>query len=256
MENRKVTVDVEALSRRLDGVRDAVAAAAWEAGRDPAEVITVVVTKFQPVELLQALVDLGVKDLGESRHPEARDKAAALAHRAPAHRTPADRAPADLAPDDSAPDGRAPTWHFIGQLQTNKARQVARYADMIHSVDREGLIDALATAEQRPRVFLQIDLSGTPGRGGADPADAPRLAEHLLAAGFPLAGVMAVAPQDSDPRAAFDRLRSTSDRVRALAPAATAISAGMSGDFAAAIAAGATHLRIGSAITGSRPPAP
>ncbi len=238
-------VDSAALERRLESVAVAVAEAATSAGRDPAGVTTIVVTKFQPVELVEALARLGVRDFGESRHPEARDKAAALAESTPW--------------EAGTPD---PTWHFIGQLQTNKARQVARYADVIHSVDRAALIDALAASDRQPAVFLQIDLaertdpSGGFGRGGADPADAEQLTEHILAAGLGLAGVMAVAPQDAEPCAAFERLRRVSDRVVRIAPEATAISAGMSGDFAAAIAAGATHLRIGTAITGPRPPAP
>lgn len=246
-EDRDVEVDSTALQQRLERVRAGVAEAATSAGRDPAEVTTIVVTKFQPPELVEALARLGVRDFGESRHPEARDKAAALA---------------GSALHEAATPASAPTWHFIGQLQTKKARQIARYADVVHSVDRAALIDALSTAERHPAVFLQIDLAdrtdprGVVGRGGADPADAAQLTEHILAAGLRLAGVMAVAPQDADPRAAFDRLREVSDRVRRIAPVATAISAGMSGDFAAAIAAGATHLRIGTAITGPRPPAP
>ena len=213
------------LEQRLAAVRARVDRAARAADRDPAGITTIVVTKFQPLRLIERLHALGVRDFGESRHPEARDKAAAL------------------------PDA---TWHFVGQLQTNKARQVARYADVIHSVDRAGLVDALAG--QDVDVLIQVDLGadGT-GRGGARPGEVPGLAEQVLAAGLRLCGVMTVAPQGVPPGTAFAALRMVSERVRAVDPTADRISAGMSGDLEAAIAAGATHLRIGSAITGPRP---
>lgn len=215
------------LDARLTTIRERVAAAARRARRDPAEITTIVVTKFQPLGLIQRLHAAGVRDFGESRHPEARDKAAEL------------------------PDA---TWHFVGQLQTNKARQVARYADVVHSVDREGLIDALAG--QDVDVLLQVDLAaGEHGRGGAKPGAVPALAERALAAGLRLRGVMTVAPIEAPPAVAFAALALVAERVRAVEPAATWVSAGMSGDFEEAVAAGATHLRIGSAITGPRPPA-
>lgn len=216
---------LDQLADRLRAVHWRVDEAARTAGRDPGEITTIVVTKFQPVEMIQHLHDLGVRDFGESRHPEARDKAAAL------------------------PDA---TWHFVGQLQTNKARQVARYADVIHSVDRADLVDALAG--RNAAVLLQVDLGvdGT-GRGGAAPSAIPALAERVLAAGLLLRGVMTVAPIGVPPAIAFAALAQVAARVRAVEPRATWISAGMSGDFTAAIAAGATHLRIGSAITGPRP---
>jgi hypothetical protein len=216
----------DGLEQRLGAVRERVADAARRAGRDPAGITTIVVTKFQPVELVQRLATLGVQDFGESRHPEARDKAAAL------------------------PEA---TWHFIGQLQTNKARQVARYVQAIHSVDRDPLVDALAA--WTGTVFLEIDLTGgAEGRGGAAPGRAAALAERVLATGtLRLAGVMAVAPQDEEPARAFERLAGVAADVRRVAPDATAMSAGMSGDYETAIGFGATHLRIGSAITGPRP---
>jgi pyridoxal phosphate enzyme (YggS family) len=222
---------VPELADRLHAVRTDVARAARAAHRDPAEITLIVVTKFQPLSLVEELFALGVRDFGESRHPEARDKAAAL------------------------PDA---TWHFIGQLQTNKARQVARYADAIHSVDRPELVDALAGHDVD--VLLQVDLSarradepGAPSRGGARPGEVPALAERVLAAkGLRLRGVMTVAPLGIPVVPAFKALGMIARRVRAIAPAASWISAGMSGDFEEAIAAGATHLRIGSAITGPR----
>jgi hypothetical protein len=222
---------VTELADRLHAVQADVARAARAARRDPAEITLIVVTKFQPLSLVEELFDLGVRDFGESRHPEARDKAAAL------------------------PDA---TWHFIGQLQTNKARQVAKYASAIHSVDRQELVDALAG--QDVDVLLQVDLAargggdqGAPSRGGARPGEVPALAERVLdAGGLRLAGVMTVAPLGMPVVPAFAALHMVADRVRATAPSATWISAGMSGDYAEAIAAGSTHVRIGSAITGPR----
>jgi PLP dependent protein len=190
----------------------------------------IVVTKFHPASLVRELADLGVTDVGENRHQEAAAKAAEVA------------------------DPRL-TWHFVGQLQSNKARAVRSYAATVHSVDRDSLVRALAADDGRELgVFLEIDLSGEPGRGGVDPAAAEQLAERVLAApGLRLLGVMGVAPLGAEPRPAFARLREVSERVRTLAPEAAAISAGMSGDFREAILEGATHLRIGTAITGNRP---
>lgn len=187
-------------------------------------------TKFQPASLVRELAELGVRDVGENRHQEASAKAAEVA------------------------DPRL-TWHFVGQLQSNKAKAVRRYAATVHSVDRASLVDALAADDGSDLgVFLEIGLSDEPGRGGVAPDDVESLAEHVLAApGLQLLGVMGVAPLGAEPRRAFSRLREVSHRVRALAPDATAISAGMSGDFREAILEGATHLRIGTAITGNRP---
>jgi pyridoxal phosphate enzyme (YggS family) len=220
------------LAERWASVRAEVADGIRDAGRDPGEVTTIVVTKFQPVSMLRALVDLGVRDLGESRHQEAQGKAAEL-------------------------DGLGVAWHFVGQLQGKKARQVRRYASVIHSVDRPSLVDALASDDQETRVFLQVNLTDDPARGGVPPAEAEALAEHAAAAsGVRVLGVMAVAPDDGEPRRAFARLRAVSDDVRRILPDARSISAGMSGDLRAALLEGATHLRIGSAITGKRPDGP
>ena len=217
------------LADRLAAVQAGVTEACRAAGRDAADVTTIVVTKFHPASLVRALAALGVRDVGENRHQEAQEKAAELAE-------------LDL------------RWHFVGQLQTKKARQAARYAQAIHSVDRARLIDALTELERPLDAFLQINLTDDPGRGGAAPAELEQLAEHALQnPSLRLRGVMAVAPLDEEPARAFARLAEYSERVRAVAPAASAISAGMTHDYAEAIAAGATHLRIGSAITGNRP---
>jgi hypothetical protein len=216
------------LAERLASVDSDIAAAAREAGRDPAELTRIVVTKFHPASMVRALAELGVRDVGENRHQEAAAKAAELAD-------------VDL------------TWHFVGQLQSNKAKAVRGYADAVHSVDRASLADALA-GESALEVFLELNLTDDPGRGGIDPAHLEPLAERVLATrGLTLRGVMAVAPLGEDPRAVFSRVRDASDRLRLLVPQATAISAGMSGDFREAILEGATHLRIGTAITGKRP---
>jgi len=151
------------------------------------------------------------------------------------------------------------TWHFVGQLQTNKCASVVRYASVVHSVDRLRLIRALGRAARGAgRVIeglIEVSLDGDPARGGAVAADVPALAEALAAEeGLTLGGVMAVAPLEEDPAAAFGRLRACAEDVRAVQPGATVISAGMSGDLEAAVEAGATHLRIGTALLGDRGP--
>ncbi|NII40115.1 hypothetical protein E9228_000734 [Curtobacterium flaccumfaciens] len=225
------------LQDRLSSVRDGIADAARAAGRSSDALTLVVVTKYHPAALVRQLAALGVTDVGENRHQEAQAKAAEL-------------------------EDLGLTWHFVGQLQSKKARQARRYAHVVQSLDRASVVDAFAPteAEPDPRVldgFVQVNLTDDPGRGGVAPSDVDALAERVLATGtLRLRGVMAVAPLDEDPRAAFARLRGISERVRLLDPAATDISAGMSGDYAEAVAEGATHLRIGTAITGNRPAAP
>ena len=217
------------LSERLARVRAEVANAASEAGRDPAGITTIVVTKFHPAELVRELAGLGVADVGENRQQDAGPKAAALT---------------DL----------ALTWHFIGQLQSNKVRAVLEYATVIHSIDRGSLVSAIEATHLPVDVFIQLNLTDDPGRGGVAPPELTPLAERVLAAqNIRLRGVMAVAPLGDDPRAAFERVRAASDRLRLLAPDADSLSMGMSGDFREAILEGATHLRIGTAITGNRP---
>lgn len=217
------------LAERLEAVRGGIADAARAAGRRPEELTTIVVTKFHPASLVRELAALGVEDVGENRHQEAQEKSAELA---------------DL----------GLRWHFVGQLQSKKARQVRRYAQVIHSLDRSSLVDALASDEGVVDGFVQLNLTDDPARGGVSDRDLEGLVERVLETqGLRLLGVMAVAPLDEEPARAFERVRQASERVRALAPDATAISAGMSQDYREAIAAGATHLRIGTAITGNRP---
>ena len=227
----------DGLEARLASVRSGIADAARAAGRSVDELTLVVVTKYHPASLVRSLAALGVTDVGENRHQEAQAKAAELA---------------DL----------PLTWHFVGQLQSKKARQVRRYADVVQSLDRASVVDAFAPTETEPdpRVvdgFVQVNLTDDPGRGGVAPDAVEAMVERVLGTGtVRLRGVMAVAPLDEEPRAAFARLRVVSQRVVSLAPDATDISAGMSGDYAEAVAEGATHLRIGTAITGNRPVAP
>ncbi len=219
----------------LDAVRRRISAAADAAGRDPDEITLVAVTKFFPATDVRILADLGVTDVGENRHPEAGDKRAEC--------------------------GDLPVrWHFIGGLQSNKATVVGSYADVVESVDRAKLVTALDRgAHERSHevdVLLQVSLDppGRPGRAGAAPADLPALAGAVEAAGMlRLRGLMAVAPLDEDPRDAFARLAAIRADFVGERPDATWLSAGMSGDLEAAIEAGATHVRVGSAILGARP---
>lgn len=217
------------LAERLAAVRTGISNAATAAGRSPEELTTIVVTKFHPASLVRELFELGVRDVGENRHQEAQAKAAELAE----------------------PELR---WHFVGQLQSKKARQVRAYASVIHSIDRTALVDVLRSEETSVDCFVQLNLTDDPGRGGVAPAELEPLVEHVLATpGLRLLGLMAVAPLDEPARPAFARVRELSERVQRLAPEAGALSMGMSHDYADAIAEGATHLRIGTAITGNRP---
>lgn len=220
------------LAERLAAIDERIAVAARGAERDPAEITRIVVTKFHPASLVRDLRDLGVQDVGENRQQELSAKEAELGS-------------LDL------------RWHFIGQGQTNKAAAIRRSADVVHSVDRARFADALhraADGDDVLDVLVQINLTADAGRGGVAPAEAVALAEHVLTLpSLRLRGVMAVAPLDEEPAAAFARLRAVADGVLGVAPDASWMSAGMTGDFVEAIVAGATHLRIGSAITGPRP---
>lgn len=253
------------LASRLAHVRKRISAATVTAGRTE-EPQLIVVTKFFPATDVELLAGLGVRDVGENRSQEAAAKAA---------RVPGLR------------------WHFIGQLQSNKARSVVRYASAVHSVDRASLATALdkaMTAEQdrrdgeslEPReplqCFLQIDLgaagsatarstsgdmrsknAGAPAepgsRGGVSVAGLAEVSDAVLGTRWlRLAGIMAVAPLDADPAEAFGRLQDISVSLTRVVPEACSISAGMSADLEYAVAAGATHLRIGSDVLGARPP--
>ena len=228
------------LQERLGDVRERLRGATERAGRDVGDVTLVVVTKTWPASDIEVLQSLGVRDIGESRHQEARDKVRALRS-------------LDL------------NWHFVGQVQTNKAAKIAEYADVVHSVDSSKVAERLAAGAHRGgrplSCFVQVDLepaASAPRRGGVPADDEAALREVCDAVGradlLRLVGVMAVPPIDAEPSAAYAALASVSERVRRLHPQATAVSGGMSGDFEAAVEAGATHVRVGSAILGKRPP--
>jgi pyridoxal phosphate enzyme (YggS family) len=226
------------IAGNLATVRERIAFACADAGRSPGEVTLTVVTKYFPPSDVRLLAELGVTDVGENKHQEAEAKAAELQ---------------DL----------GLRWHFVGNLQSKKAAAVARYADVVESVDRTKLLKGLssgahhrdATLDCLVQVNLDPDAGAGTARGGAAPADVPALAEAVAAAeGLRLRGVMAVAPLGEDPRAAFERLARLADEVRRVDPSATWVSAGMSGDLEDAVRTGATHVRIGSAVLGPRPP--
>ncbi|MFL6167621.1 MAG: YggS family pyridoxal phosphate-dependent enzyme [Ornithinibacter sp.] len=222
------------LAAGLAQVRARISRALEAAGRTD-EPALVVVTKFFPAADVDLLAGLGVTEIGENRDQEAAAKCAELAFR--------DRL----------------TVHFIGQLQSNKAASVARYADVVQSLDRAKVVRALDRGAQqagrRLEVTVQVNLDQAQGRGGVAPGEARELAELVAGcASLTLRGVMAVAPLGGDARAAFARLREVADGIRSDHPGATWVSAGMSGDLEAAVAEGATHLRVGSAILGSRQP--
>jgi hypothetical protein len=224
------------LQANLADVRERIAAAEVAAHRVPGSVHLVAVTKTWPASDVELLASLGISDVAENRHQEAVAKHELLAH-------------LDL------------RWHFIGQLQRNKCRAVAQYADVVESVDRLELINALdraaTEAERIVDVLVQVDLEEplAPHRGGVAPRDIPALADAVAGtSGLRLAGVMAVAPLNEEPRPAFDRLFRLYGQLRSSHPEATVMSAGMSGDLEEAVAAGTTHIRIGTAVLGRRPP--
>lgn len=224
------------LAANLAAVRARIAAAARAAGRDPGEVTLVAVTKTYPAADVVRLAGLGVLDIGENKDQEAAPKAAEVARA-----------------------GAPVRWHFVGRLQRNKCRSVVRYADLVHSVDSVRLATALGAAAQRRdrplEVLIQVSVDADPTRGGVVPDQLASLADAV--AGQPalrLRGVMAIAPLSWEPARAFGVLAGLAAGLRADHPAATIVSAGMSSDLEAALANGATHVRIGTALLGERAP--
>jgi pyridoxal phosphate enzyme (YggS family) len=230
----------------LGAVRARIADACIAAGRDPHSVTLIAVTKTRPAADVATLATLGVLDIGENRDQEASAKVAEVAE---LRRTGAG--------DDRTAQLR---WHFIGRLQSRKARSVATYAHAVHSVDRPELVEQLAAGitragRDRIDVFIQVSLDGDPERGGVLGDGVEALADAIAARSqLQLRGVMAVAPMTADPGAAFADLAEVSARLRSAHPQAVAISAGMSVDLEAAIAHGSTHVRVGSALLGRRSP--
>lgn len=254
----------EELTRRHAEVKAEVERMAQETPpevRDPSRPVELItVTKFFPVSDVQALYDAGIRSFGENRDQEAARKAV------------------DLRVDPSDP----PAWHYIGQLQSNKAKSVVKYATSVHSVDRTSIVTALGkayrTAVSRSEngegaapaslahggleCLVQVGLDDQPGdqsdspagRGGAHPSDVERLADLIAETdGLRLGGLMAVAPLGADPARAFEKLYELSLSLRRTHPDAWKISAGMSGDMREAIRWGSTSVRVGSAIMGNRP---
>ena len=222
------------LAGNLAAVRVRIDRACAAAGRDPAAITLVAVTKTFPAADVRLLAELGVSDVGENRDQEAAPKHAECT---------------DL----------SLRWHFVGRLQRNKCRSVATYADVVHSVDRLPLVAALSAAavaagrEIDALVQVALEDDPDPGRGGTPPARVLEIAAALAdAPSLRPAGVMAVAPLGGDPDTAFGRLAEVAATVRRVHPGATIVSAGMSGDLEAAIRHGATHVRIGTALLGHR----
>lgn len=247
----------EELAQRLAAVRERVVRAVEAAGRDDVPEL-IVVTKYFPAGDVVRLYELGVREVGENKDQEASAKAqeaaAVLRERHGGHY-----------------DADPLHWHFIGQLQSNKAKSVVRYASAVHSADRSSLVKALKKAVARmreqevepsspdPRLacLIQVDLRQEvpeDDRGGAAPDEIPQLAASIAEAeGLDLAGLMAVAPLDEPAGPAFARLQDLHRQLIADHPGATMLSAGMSGDVEEAVAHGATHLRIGREVLGERP---
>jgi len=229
-----------ALSAALSGLLERIDAACRAAGRDPAQVRLLPVTKFFPASDVEILYGLGRREFGESREQEAGAKVTQLRH---------------LPGID---------WHMIGRLQRNKSKAVARWAHTVHSVDSARLAMALdagvraardAGRRDTPlRILLQVSLDRDPGRGGVVPGDLPALADQVASAeNLQLAGLMAIPPVDADPEPEFARLAALHAGLVAQHPEGTELSAGMSSDLEAAIRHGSTCVRVGTALMGARP---
>jgi len=220
------------IASNLNQVNERIASAAAKAGRNPSDIKLIVVTKTFPISDLIYLHELGVRDFGENRDQEASEKVPQL--------------PADI------------TWHFQGQIQSNKLKSITSWATYIHSVDQfkyAKLISDFAGGD-RKSVYLQVSLDQIPeSRGGVDPAKLAELANQVSALpNLLLMGLMAVAPIAENTDEAFSRLAKIHSGFMTSFPEAKYLSAGMSGDYESAIAYGATHLRIGSSILGNRQP--
>jgi pyridoxal phosphate enzyme (YggS family) len=227
---------VSELAQRYNQIVEQVAAAAATSGKSASDITLVVVTKNHPPQLVFELIALGARDFGENRDQEAAPKAQEVL-------------------GSSSEEMR---WHFVGQLQTNKVKSVLDYADAIHSLDRESLLVELqkrtAGRAKALGVFIQVNLTEDPARGGVPVDDLDAFATKVLESkGLLLEGLMGVGGLDKDPKIEFDRLARLSSKLQSIAPDAKSLSMGMSSDFEAAIGFGATHLRIGTAITGKRP---
>jgi pyridoxal phosphate enzyme (YggS family) len=217
----------EEIASNLAIVQDKIEAAAKAAHRGIDEITLIAVTKTFPISDVHILASLNIDHYGENRDGDAAPKAAAVPG----------------------------TWHFQGQIQSNKLKSIASWANVIHSLDEIRHIQALdkVTAD-RIGVFLQVSLDGAQGRGGAQPLDLSELADAVMgSAHLDLMGLMAVAPLDVSSDEAFEKLATIHSDFKGSYPEAKYLSAGMSNDFESAIIHGATHIRVGSSILGSRP---
>jgi PLP dependent protein len=235
------------LTQAWAGLRTRLAEAAQAAGRDVGEIQLLPITKFFPASDVAILVDLGCRAFGESRDQEARDKIATLS-REPGW------------PDDVR-------WHMIGQIQRNKARSIAGWADTVHSVStpkvaaalERGAVEALAEGRRTAalRVYIQISLDGDVSRGGVDIGDPDAVdalcAQVHAAEGLELVGLMGIPPLDADPEQAFATLAAERNRVQRQYQQRLGLSAGMTGDLEAAVKHGSTCVRVGTALMGPRP---
>ena len=222
MSDRKAEI-----ARNLQEVKERIIGAAKSANRDPNEIELIVVTKTFPISDIEILRDLGETNFGENRDQEAGPKAEII----------------------------SATWHFQGQIQSNKIKSICQWADVIHSISSEKEILKFAQSERKHQVFLQVSLDGQVGRGGANPADLAQLADLVNESNnLELLGLMAVAPLGVEPMKAFADLAQINQGFAGQFPNSKFLSAGMSGDFEAAIKYGATHIRVGSSILGSRSP--
>lgn len=223
------------LAERYRSVLQTIEQTAQSVGRAKEDVELIVVSKNHPASLVAELVQLGQDAFGENRDQEASKKAEELKN-----------------------SGFDVQWHFVGQLQSNKVKSVLEYASVIHSIDRPSLVAELSKqlTKQNKKIdgFIELNLTYDLGRGGVAPQDLLNLAEQVLAVEqINLLGVMAVAGLGKDPAEEFERAIGLSQQLQTLAPTATKLSMGMSEDFEVAIRLGATHIRVGSAITGPRP---
>ena len=222
MSNRK-----DEIAQNLQEVKERISSAAKSAGRDPAEIQLIVVTKTFPISDIEILREFGESNFGENRDQEAGPKAEAI----------------------------SATWHFQGQIQSNKIKSICQWADVIHSISSEKEILKFAQSPRKHQVFLQVSLDGQEGRGGASSADLTQLADLVNQSNnLELLGLMAVAPLGVEPIKAFADLAQINQGFASQYPNSKYLSAGMSGDFEAAIKYGATHVRVGSSILGSRSP--
>jgi len=222
MSNRK-----DEITRNLQEVKERIIGAAKSVNRDPNEIELIVVTKTFPISDIEILRELDEFNFGENRDQEAASKAEAI--------------PA--------------TWHFQGQIQSNKIKSICQWADVIHSICSVKEILKFAQSSRKHQVFLQVSLDGELGRGGTNSTDLSQLADLVNESNnLELLGLMAVAPLGVEPEKAFADLAQINQGFTGQFPNSKYLSAGMSGDFEAAIKYGATHIRVGSSILGSRSP--